>query len=57
MTPVQALALMGRESESGILDTAVLAAMREIFGRWEERRRDDPALRGFPVLSNLAGVA
>jgi len=53
MSTLDALAILGREAEQGLLDPEVVAAMIREAGRWEERLRDDPALKGLEPASGL----
>ena len=48
MTPGEAVDLL--RSETGrFLDPRVVVAMSEVVDEWEERRKREPALRGFKL--------
>lgn len=49
MTPPHAMEILYRETQDGQLDADVVAAMEEIVELWEERRNNEPALRGFRI--------
>jgi putative nucleotidyltransferase with HDIG domain len=51
MSPVQALAILHKEKDAGQLDERVVRAMEAVMPRWEQRRRDEPTLRGFAVAA------
>lgn len=44
MEIVDALSILGREVESGMLDPEIVSAMIREAARWEERIHDDPML-------------
>jgi putative nucleotidyltransferase with HDIG domain len=54
MTIEEALALLRREAESGLLDMRVVETLAAIASMWEERLRDDPSLRGFDPMELMA---
>jgi putative nucleotidyltransferase with HDIG domain len=47
MSVEQALAILEEEAAEGQLDRKVIAALKMVVPGWEERRKTDPALRGF----------
>ena len=54
MTSVEAMGLLRREADAGLLDPVIVGAMSTIATLWEERRRDDPSLQGFRLLELAA---
>jgi putative nucleotidyltransferase with HDIG domain len=46
---VEALRILQREGVDGAMDREVIAAMARLAPRWEERRRDDPLLKGLDL--------
>jgi putative nucleotidyltransferase with HDIG domain len=54
MSPAQALGILRREMAEGQLDERVVNAMEAVLPRWEQRRREEPLLRGFAVAPTEA---
>jgi putative nucleotidyltransferase with HDIG domain len=49
MAPEDAMKVLRREVEQGALDRRVVFAMDGLIERWEERRREDPQLKGYSI--------
>jgi putative nucleotidyltransferase with HDIG domain len=49
MTPEKALEILHKEQASGQLDLQVIEALERVVPLWEQRRRDEPELRGFRI--------
>jgi putative nucleotidyltransferase with HDIG domain len=49
MSPEKALEILHKEQESGQLDLQVIEALERVVPLWEQRRRDEPELRGFRI--------
>jgi putative nucleotidyltransferase with HDIG domain len=49
---VKVLELLERDLATGKIDGDVLAALRRVAPAWEQRRREDPMLRGFALESS-----
>jgi putative nucleotidyltransferase with HDIG domain len=48
-TPVEALDIMKRDVWDGKLDQSIVEAMERLVPKWEARRRNDPALKGYAI--------
>jgi putative nucleotidyltransferase with HDIG domain len=53
LNALEALSILGREVESGLLDPEVVAALIRCAALWEQRRRDDPQLKGLEPAGGL----
>jgi putative nucleotidyltransferase with HDIG domain len=49
MSPEKALEILHNEQESGQLDLEVIRSLERVVPLWEQRRRDEPELRGFRI--------
>lgn len=49
MSPEKALHILHEEQEKGQLDISVIEALERVVPLWEQRRRDEPELRGFRI--------
>jgi putative nucleotidyltransferase with HDIG domain len=49
MSPEKALEILHKEQQSGQLDLDVIGALERVIPLWEQRRRDEPELRGFKI--------
>jgi putative nucleotidyltransferase with HDIG domain len=53
----EVLDVLSREADAGRLDSLIVNILESLAYEWEDRRRDDPALRGvLPVTSKLVAV-